>query len=173
MALPVLSDAPTHHPDCCLSLSNSLFTTLDRILSSTDGHILSIGSGSGLFEATLASRHPGWVVEGVEVSSSLNKYLPEESAYVVGGTWDLCLRARDAAVWIFVYPRVPALVERYLTTFGNSSIQLAIFLGPRADWADFQASFQAAGFAPVEIIEECGLAPYEMMSVIRKDTADS
>lgn len=168
MILPTLSDVPTHHPDCCLSLSNNLLATLDQTISTVHGPILSIGSGSGLFEALLASKNTAREVEGVEVSSSVNKYLPEESTYAVGGTWDLCSRAQDAAIWVFVYPRVPALVKRYFETFGGASVRLAIFLGPKADWADFEESFQATGFMSPEIFEECGLVPYELMAIVRK-----
>ncbi|EKG17087.1 hypothetical protein MPH_05659 [Macrophomina phaseolina MS6] len=168
MALPTLSDVPTHHPDCCLSLSNNLFSILTHTISTVPGPILSIGSGSGLFEALLASRTTSRMIEGVEVSSSVNKYLPEESAYVVGGTWHLCPRARDAAIWVFVYPRVPALVKKYFEALGSTSVKLAVFLGPKADWADFQDAFEASGFLSPEIIEKCGLVPYEMMAIIRK-----
>ncbi|OJD36346.1 mitochondrial presequence protease [Diplodia corticola] len=170
--LPTLSDVPTHHPDCCLSLSNSLFSTLSQILSPSKGPVLSIGAGSGLLEAILGSRDPIRTVEGVEVNSSVNKYLPEESSFVVGGTWDLCPRARDASVWVFVYPRVPALVERYFETFGQARLELAVFLGPKADWADFQCAFRVPGFTNAEIVEDCGLVPYEVMAVIRKEQAD-
>lgn len=169
--LPTLSDVPTHHPDCCLSLSNALFSKLDEILSVSKAPVLSIGAGSGLFEAILSSRDPSRTVEGVEVNSSVNKYLPEESTFVVGGTWDLCPRAEDIPIWVFVYPRVPALVKRYFEIFGQARLQLAIFLGPRADWADFQDSFIVPGFTSVEIVEDCGLVPYEVLAVIRKESA--
>lgn len=169
MALPTVVDVPAHHPDCCLSLSTKLFATLEQILSATSGPVLSIGSGSGLLEAAVASRGTLQAIEGVEVSSSVNKYLPEELAYVVGGTWDLCPRAKEAAAWIFVYPRLPALVKQYFQSFGQANVELAVFLGPKADWADFEDAFQAPGFASVEVIEDCGLVPYEMMAVVRKE----
>ncbi|KAK7531717.1 uncharacterized protein J3D65DRAFT_124626 [Phyllosticta citribraziliensis] len=168
MALPMLSSTPRHHPDCCLSLSATFLSKLDVLLPAHGCLALSIGSGSGFFEAQLQAHDPALHVEGVEVNSSINKYLPEEATWEVGGTWDICPRAKAAQAWIFVYPREPGLIKRYFDAHADGEVTVVVWLGPRLDWEDFQDCFKFPAFAPVEIIEDCGLAPYEMMAVTRR-----
>lgn len=177
--LRALSDSPRHFPDCCLSLSTVLFSkvheilqAIDRAENGTDGTstVLSVGSGSGLFEAHLQSyiidkdtnSMPRFVVEGVEVNASpgLNRYLSEGSVHIVDGTWDLCTRVAspDVKCWIFVYPRQPSLVLKYFQTFLVNSqaldsqenenlntlagVEQIIWLGPKSDWYDFASVFK-------------------------------
>ncbi|KAF2091797.1 hypothetical protein K490DRAFT_31788 [Saccharata proteae CBS 121410] len=169
MDLPNLLDDPKHHPDCCLGLSKPLIDKLILLLPKAPDVSLSIGSGSGLLEAYLAQRNCR--IEGVEVNSNVNTYLPEESTYTVGGTWDLCDRAAAAKAWIFVYPRTPKLVTQYVETYGSAAVQVIVWLGPRVDWADFEACFQNLSGVQIEVGEDCGVVtPYEMLAVIRKTT---
>ncbi|KAK7521257.1 uncharacterized protein IWZ02DRAFT_282871 [Phyllosticta citriasiana] len=168
MAFPPLSSTPRHHPDCCLSLSATFLSELDSLLSADGCLALSIGSGSGFFEAQLQAHDPTLLVEGVEVDSSINKYLPEEATWNVGGTWDLCPRAKEAQVWIFVYPRDPGLIKRYFDAHADGKVEIVIWLGPRLDWEDFQDCFKSPAFGPIGIVEDCGLAPYEMMAVTKR-----
>ncbi|KAI1148160.1 hypothetical protein F4825DRAFT_111438 [Nemania diffusa] len=160
--LPTLQDEPTRYAGCCLSLSNPLLATISSLLTSThaaaadershDEHapergpalILSIGSGTGLFEELLHTHlnnpirldasppppnHAGtsrwrrsWRVEGVEVHPAVNAHLPADRMSHVPGTWAVhAARARDAAALMFVYPRDGALVRRYVNMFMSES----------------------------------------------------
>lgn len=102
-------------------------------------------------------------------SSSLNRYLPSERRVVVDGSWDVldrdglenldlewALRGiggqtegvegdgdRDVGL-MFVYPRLPSLVKRYLDVWMGSRDKLAsvVWAGPRADWEDYQGLFE-------------------------------
>ncbi|KAI3319876.1 hypothetical protein HD806DRAFT_251106 [Xylariaceae sp. AK1471] len=109
------------------------------------GLVLSIGSGTGLLEELLHTyltthvthdtqllregdrdnRCWRWRVEGVEVNSNVNVYLPEDRINHVPGTWAVLekkrTRARDAVVLLFVYPRDGALVRRYIDEFMTTS----------------------------------------------------
>lgn len=128
--------------------------------------VLSIGSGTGLLEALLLQhiqsqsqdpvshlRHLG--VEGVEVQPAtnkphLNKYLPEHAAIAVLGTWETCARLRDPDVstLLFAYPRQPRLVSQYVAEAAlqhvppASGVMLIVWLGPAADWLDFEPCFR-------------------------------
>jgi hypothetical protein len=180
MQLPSLTTSPKHYPDCCLSLSTKFVDFLTQTLLDVirNGLVLSIGSGSGLLEAYLLSR---WTedlsydinIEGVEVFSDppVNRYLPEEATNVVTGTWDISTRAVDATALLFVYPRQPDLVKKYMKRLlgPNCVTELVIWLGPRADWVDYEVNFlNIAGFKDVEKIDNCGLAGYEMMAMLRR-----
>jgi len=186
MALPPLSNEPQRHPQCCLSMSTGLINNLVSQIVLTprteQGPILSIGSGSGFVEAYLLETfailpqdhsHHGLLIEGVEVSSPapMNEYLPEECTHIVNGTWDLCSRAEAASTLLFIYPRTPTLLYKYLEAFvkPEGKIVLVVWLGPRADWVDFGPCLDGLpGFVEPIVIEDCGLAEYEMMSIVRK-----
>lgn len=171
MGLPVLNDVPFHRPDCCLSLSTVLIAELVRLLPCEPEFTLSIGSGSGLLEALIMQHGPMRTVTGVEVNSTVNKYMPEESVHVVTGTRDLCRVAAAAYAWLFVYPREPKLVAQYLQLYSDTTVQLVVWLGPRADWEDHEPLFRSSAFNIIEIPQDCGLAPYEMMAAITKGTS--
>lgn len=185
-----LETTPSRHPDCCLSLSTVLLDNLTSLLvrqldatSDSDKLVLSVGSGSGLLEALLcekwsASDELGLFIEGIEVrqssnSTSLNKYLPEQHHSTVKGTWDLTGRTSEAAVLMFVYPRNPQLVTRYLSECANlneSKCETAIWLGPKCDWTDFERCFTELHRWSTHIVpdEGSGLLDYEMMAYIEK-----
>lgn len=198
MADVKLGDEPKRHADCCLSLSTTLLNVLTSIVNrrvksgapgaDSERLVLSIGSGSGLLEALLQQKwataprddaSSGLFIEGVEVQqqsgkpSLLNKYLPEQHHSGVKGTWDLSPRAADAAVLMFVYPRSPELVRRYLdeaTTQMRGRLGLVIWLGPKCDWAEFEGAFTGYSEWDTRVVpdDESGLFGYEMIAVLEK-----
>ncbi|KXJ86206.1 hypothetical protein Micbo1qcDRAFT_237133 [Microdochium bolleyi] len=100
----------------------------------------------------------------------------------------------EVAALMFVYPRQPGLVRRYVDAVlappssgarGRRGPRVMIWLGPRADWADFRPCFEAGqprGGADdgddkdsehgvvrsTRVLEgsEAGLLDYEMMSIV-------
>ncbi|KIW47377.1 uncharacterized protein PV06_00077 [Exophiala oligosperma] len=157
LPLPTLSSTPVQHPDCCLGLSTALLDTILHIFhaysqpanprESTKDRVrcLSIGSGTGLFEATLITssarnRHSFDLdLLGLEVASSTtaNKYLPHELRCTVPSTSSLYDEASEFDVWIFVYPRDPNLAKKYLDLAAcerSKNPRLVLFLGPKADF---------------------------------------
>lgn len=187
MDLPELSDTPSRHPDFCLSISTKLIHTLTTIVAtngpvSNNNLILSVGSGSGLLEALLLKHLDAlpdstskFTIQGVEVRSSpaeapVNKYLPEQHYTTVRGTWELSPLLDAAYMLLFVYPRKPGLVNRYLAE-RPASLRIVLWLGPRADWEVFGGCFQGLkGFGDVDIIEvdNSGVAEFEMIAVVRR-----
>ncbi|KAL2833537.1 hypothetical protein BJY01DRAFT_93112 [Aspergillus pseudoustus] len=170
MSLPSLTQTPTLYPNCCLSLSTPLLTYLASILPSQPHFTLSIGSGSGLLEALITAHHRNVHIEGVEVNSSVNLYIEEQNINVVTGTWDLCSRAAQARAWMFVYPREPKLVGKYIETFGDGDIDQILWLGPKMDWADYEGCFEQTGFGNRRVYDgdSIGGAEFEMVVVLSK-----
>ncbi|KAL5335364.1 hypothetical protein BJX70DRAFT_326976 [Aspergillus crustosus] len=160
----LLSSSPKLYPNCCLSLSTTLVSHLHSLLPKSPAFTLSIGSGSGLLEALITHRHPDVLIEGVEVHASVNLYLAEQDINTVSGTWDLLPRAAQAKAWVFVYPREPKLVTKYIEMYGNE-VELILWLGPRADWADYECSFGNFG---LDVQKGVGEAEFEMLVVIRR-----
>ncbi|KUI62550.1 hypothetical protein VP1G_09665 [Cytospora mali] len=190
MNLPHLSDTPRRYPDFCLSISTRLIHALTDILSSAsstqggqhENLVLSVGSGSGLLEAhmqSLWSSLPGCnlAIEGVEVRTAeearpVNRYLSEEHYTTVRGTFEISPRGQEASALIFVYPREPVLIQRYLQAARedeDSPLRTVVWLGPKADWDTFAYCLRdVPGFCSVEIPQDCGVVEYEMMVVIRR-----
>lgn len=102
------------------------------------------------------------------MQSAVNRFLPEERMHTVAGGWGLCARARDAAAWMFVYPRDPALVSKYLDQFADGAVERVLWLGPRYDWADYEGCFAGSVFSQVEILEDIGVAGYECAVLARR-----
>lgn len=187
MDLPELNDTPGRQPDFCLSISNKLIHTLTTILITTgpdsnNNLVLSVGSGSGLLEAHLLKHLTSFpeststfTIQGVEVRSPptaapVNKYLPEQHSATVRGTWELSPLLDAADTLLFVYPREPGLVTRYLVA-RPASLRIVLWLGPRADWEVFGGCLQGLeGFGDVDIIEgeNAGVAEFEMIAVVRR-----
>lgn len=202
MDLPALDleQGPTRHPHCCLGLSSALLTTLttiivedDAVSSGDEQIVLSIGSGTGLFEALLASHsqrihdssslsRPRLVVEGVEVleprtgGETANKYLSEQYINTVRNSWEVTSRLRDLDVSavMFVFPRQPTLVTRYIDRIREDGLaaRMVIWLGPVADWVEFEPCFVTENGESLEVrrmentsgeLEAC-----EMMAVWRR-----
>lgn len=168
-----LSIVPKHHPDCCLSISRSLFTCLAGCLGEItesgpkETILLSVGCGTGFFEAAFAAylQEQGFSrikVEGVEVASAHVKYLSSELVHHVPGTRSICQRAQDAVILLFAYPREVDLIRRYLTQFG-SNVRTMVWLGPRNDWITQTQVLQSIpNFDESCILENAGLASYEV-----------
>ncbi|PLB46219.1 hypothetical protein P170DRAFT_439873 [Aspergillus steynii IBT 23096] len=163
-----LSPTPKAFPNCCLSISRTLTSHLASLLPKKPSFTVSIGSGSGLLEALISHRHSDVLIEGVEVNSTVNRYILEPDMNVVHGTWDLHPRVREAAAWMFVYPREPKLVSKYLETFSADEVEIIVWLGPRADWVDYEPCFRASMFSDVQVYEDVGVAGFEMLVVMRK-----
>ncbi|QDS73595.1 hypothetical protein FKW77_001552 [Venturia effusa] len=165
-ALPVISDVPRHHPDCCLSLSTRLVWQIGQhhLPGST---IISIGSGSGLLEALLQEQYPRTRVIGVEVNDMVNKYLSPGNSTTVKGTWDIYDKSSKDDTWLFVYPRSSGLISRYLQLL--TVPRSILWLGPRKDWEEFRSPFLAFGDFGIEEIGDAGLASYETMFVMKRE----
>jgi len=141
-----LSDRPTLYPDCCCSISRGLIQTLLFILPSDPELTISVGCGSGLLEALLLRESPKFNLHGVEVSSSVNRYLPEERMQLVPGTWALASSARDASAWIFVYPREVQLIKKYIQSYGKGVVRQIIWIGPLADREEVETMLLEQGW---------------------------
>ncbi|KIW17332.1 hypothetical protein PV08_04524 [Exophiala spinifera] len=187
LPLPTPTSTPLQHPDCCLGLSTTLVDTILHIFQAhTDTRpvanpreltkprlkCLSIGSGTGLFEALLTSRvtdHHTFELDlrGVEVASSTaaNKYLPHRQRCAVQSTSSVYEEASDFDVWLFVYPRDPRLVWKYLDCALKhaENPELLLFLGPKSDFlpsVDTQDESHQETFADVlgsvsDHLDEC------------------
>ncbi|KAJ5703440.1 hypothetical protein N7493_011829 [Penicillium malachiteum] len=161
-----LSSSPTRFPDCCLAISSNLISSMVALLPKEPAFTLSIGSGSGLLESLLGYQN-GVSVQGVEVGSSVNRYLAEEDMHVVTGAWGLYSFAQQATAWMFVYPRDPKLVTKYIDTYGDDAVELIVWLGPRVDWPDYEPCFRQSSFSELSF-PGIGLTPYEVAVVARK-----
>jgi len=169
MELSSLTDAPKHYPDCCLAISRPLLQNLASALPHAPQRVLSIGSGSGLLEATLLRFARDSIdIIGVEVSSAVNNYLPEQNTLCSGGTWALHPEARFTAAWMFVYPREPRLIELYLNNHLSDDLEIIVWLGPRCDWPDYAPIFEVCNAFKMALIEDCGAAPYEMLAIMNR-----
>ena len=167
--LPKLSGCPLRHADCCSSLSTSIISALRDFIPSLPRISLSIGSGSGLLESLLLQDHRNSGLFGVEVSAQVNKYLPEDRLHIVKGTWDLDPAAWYAEAWLFVYPREPHLLRKYLDEYGEGSVRRLIWLGPRADSEEYENVVESdqTGWRREEV-KDCGLVNYELLIVWTK-----
>lgn len=170
--LPQLTGDPQTIPDSCLSLSLPLLGAIHACLPPAPGLSLSIGSGTGLVEAlldSLAGPH-ALRLASVEVAPSPNKY--HAAHRTVPGTWALDGLAREAAAWLFVYPKQVGLVREYMAAYAAAgSVATVVYVGPRMDWDDFRGAFEP--FArDVEVwseerMEEVGGRAWECVAVIR------
>ncbi|KAF2156734.1 hypothetical protein K461DRAFT_3479 [Myriangium duriaei CBS 260.36] len=166
MAAISLSSVPQHYPDCCVALSQSLIESLASILPKSPELVLSIGSGSGLFEFLLHRHDPRINLRAVEVNNTLNKYLAESCVWVVGGTWATHTAASEASSWIFVYPREPKLVRLYIETHVSPLLRCIIWIGPRNDWHDYASLFVGPSW-DVNPLEELSTVSYELVVLVR------
>ena len=160
-----LNSSPKLLPGCCLAISNTLLAYMTSILPKQPSFTISVGSGSGLLEGLLTYVHPEVSVEGVEVESSINRYIAEERMHVVNGGWGVHPGAQHAAAWMFVYPRDPRLISTYIHMYGDQTVEMILWLGPRVDWADYEPSFRQSSFSDLSFPVDIGLAPYELLVV--------
>lgn len=162
-----LSPSPTRFPDCCLAISSTLITSMVSILPKKPAFTLSIGSGSGLLESLVSHSDDNTSVQGVEVGSAVNRYIAEEDMHVVTGAWGLFPFAQHATAWMFVYPRDPKLITRYINTYGDHAVELIVWLGPRVDWPDYEPRFRQSSFSQLSF-PDIGLEPFEIAVVAKK-----
>ncbi|KAF3811884.1 hypothetical protein GCG54_00003633 [Colletotrichum gloeosporioides] len=171
--LPQLTDFPQTIPDSCLSLSIPLLSALHALLPPAPTLTLSIGSGTGLVEALLQSLPDAAPLNlvSVEVAPSPNKY--HHPHRTVPGTWAVEGLAREAAAWMFVYPKQVALVREYMRLFVEGpGPEVVVYVGPRMDWGDFGGALEG-GERQVEVwgeegMEEVGGRGWEVVAVVRR-----
>ncbi|KAK2934231.1 hypothetical protein FoTM2_005477 [Fusarium oxysporum f. sp. vasinfectum] len=161
--------------------------------------VLSIGSGSGLLEALFlayinsqrqrsSSDHAMVNIEGVEVQQfgmrdHVNSYLPEQAIHTVRGSWDVTSRLQDSDVTalMFVYPRQPALISRYMKVIAEQGLKVEaiVWLGPMVDWEVFEPCFNTGHESCRFVVvgtkhgREVGLDEYESMAVARRTDCSS
>ena len=152
---------------------------------------LSIGSGTGLLEVLLQqhiTNHPpcgdrdrSFLIRGLEVVSAdtINRYLPQGAFDVVPGAWatsDVAI-APEVEAWLFVYPRQPSLVAKYVAMVQAeqeqaSHLMLMIWAGPIADWNDYGPVFEDLEFRgwSMKLIHgsSCGLSRWECLTLIER-----
>ena len=151
--------------DCCVGLSLPLLEILITRLPVQPAIILSIGCGTGILEALLLHRTSGQLnIFGVEVPSCVNKYLPQDKLLEVPDTASIHPDAMLASTLMFAYPRQPSLVAKYLEGSIDGALEQVIWVGHRSDWADVDVLLRAA-FHNLEIIEDLGVAAYELVVV--------
>lgn len=166
-----LNSTPKRFPDCCFGISKTLITTISALLPRHPNFTLSIGSGSGLLERLLTYSDVNITVQGVEVDSTINRHIAEEDMHVVGGGWGLYPGAKEAGAWMFVYPRDPRLITKYIETLGNEAVSMILWLGPKVDWADYEDRFQGSCFSELSFLDDCGLTPYETVVIARRPSS--
>ncbi|KAF2101503.1 hypothetical protein NA57DRAFT_72943 [Rhizodiscina lignyota] len=140
LPLPTLTDEPTKHYGSCTFLSIGLIQAMSLIISEAPGITASIGSGLALLEALLSHTTSECHLECVEVASFRNerKYLPEDKMHYVQGTWQVSSCARTARAWMFIFPRDLQLVEKYVAAYGDDSVELILWIGPRDDFPEYE-----------------------------------
>ena len=130
--------------------------------------VVSIGSGTGLLEALILREKPYLSLKAVEVSQSINLYLPSAIVDVVLGTWDISSTVAEAHCWIFVYPRDPRLFKTYVEASVDLYLAMIIWIGPRADAEAYVGLLDGAVWTR-KSCDDCGLGSYEvLMSWTRK-----
>jgi len=160
-ALPSISNDSVRLPHCCLTLSLEALTAIRSHLPSKPCKTLSIGCGSGLLEALL-NENSNLHVEGVEVSDNVNKFLPRDAIHTVKGTWQVFPQAQDFITWMFVYPRSPDLISKYISDISIIPSKI-LWIGPVQDWDVFVACFPTPHLTTEDPI---WLSPFEVLRVI-------
>ena len=79
----------------------------------------------------------------------------------LGALWSA---AQQAAAWMFVYPRDPKLITKYIDTHGDT-VDSIVWLGPRVDWSDYEPRFSQSPFSEVSFLDQIGLTPYDTVVV--------
>ncbi|CBX93598.1 hypothetical protein IAQ61_008325 [Plenodomus lingam] len=167
-SVPVLTAVPTAYSGCCLALTRSLVHYFNSLLPRPPSLALSIGSGFGLLETYLVTEPYTVHLIGVEVAPSPNSYLPADNHYAVHGSRFLCPLAADATAWLFVYPRRAGLVREYLAEYGDASVNLILWAGPKADWDDYKSCFSGCWQVQVHNADEVGGSAWELIVVATK-----
>ncbi|KAL8684713.1 MAG: hypothetical protein Q9218_008171, partial [Villophora microphyllina] len=136
--------------------------------------VLSIGHGHGVLEAHLLQACPTLNLLAIDIIHKQPQYLPEQNYLILPRSSEIYGNAKEAEVWMFIYPRDLGLVRRYLGHFPEGNVRTIIFVGPRADIREFEAGWgigresKGEGWRK-EMVEENGLKEYEGLVVWRKD----
>ena len=160
---------PEHFPDCCAGVSRPLMHAIIDRLPQDPALILSVGSGSGRFEAVLlevalVDRARVLHLRGVEVPPCINRHLDKDRVFRVPCTMSLHPEAFFASAWLFVYPRRASLVAKYLDAFTDGAMEMVSWLGHRNDWPEMESVLLAA-FIKLECIDGPGIPEYELLAV--------
>ncbi|KAK1836430.1 hypothetical protein QBC39DRAFT_248117 [Podospora conica] len=175
MSLPHLTPIPARHPASCASLSLSLLSLLDRVLPAPPSLTLSVGSGPGLLEAVFLETYPVRAAidpvisfYGVEVASStpVNRFLPEQNALEVAGTWAVAREAEEAKGLMFVYPRQKGLIQAYLDK--GTKVDVAVWIGPKCDMEEMAEPLRTWGVEDEDICGEGLVEDGEAVMVFRR-----
>ncbi|KAK0641367.1 hypothetical protein B0T16DRAFT_214061 [Cercophora newfieldiana] len=173
--IPELTPLPTRHPQSCVSLSLPLLSLLDRTFPPPPALTLSVGSGPGLLEAALLHHYPHRATTptsfyGIEVATDpnsvpVNRFLPEPNSLVVSGTWAVATEAKEAEGLLFVFPRQPGLIQRYLEV--GKGVQVVVWIGPWCDEEEMCRPLKEWGMRE-EINLEGVVEEGEMVAVYRR-----
>lgn len=175
MPLPQLTPLPARHPASCASLSLPLLSLLDRVLPAPPSLTLSVGSGPGLLEALFLDAYPSRTAiapvisfYGVEVASSttVNRFLPEQNALEVAGTWAVAKEVEEARGLMFVYPRQKGLIQTYLHK--GAGVDMVVWIGPRCDVEEMTEPLRNWGVKDAEVYGEGLVEDGEAVLVFRK-----
>ncbi len=181
--LPFLANHPTRQPQSCASLSLPLLTLLDAVLPLPPHITLSVGSGPGLLEALLLSHYPSRAAisptisfYGIEVEvnpgdsnsnpAPVNRFLPEQNALVVHGTWTVADEADEVEGLLFVYPRQRRLIEAYLRR--GKHVRVVVWIGPRCDEEEMTGPLREWG-EEVEVTGAGLVEEGEVVAVFRRN----
>nr|POF17330.1 hypothetical protein CFP56_65197 [Quercus suber] len=163
--LSQLTLEPRAFSDSCASLSWPLITALTTRLPVSPELVLSVGCGAGLLEAMLLHATQSKInIRGVEVLSCANKHLPAQNFWQVATTMSIHPDAVLASALMFVYPRQPTLIARYLETCMSGAVEQVIWLGHRSDWPDASSLLQKF-FTSLEYTEGPAVAAYELLVI--------
>lgn len=138
--LPELTKQPSRYPGSCIFLSTDVVGLFCSAIPPKPSMTLSVGSGTGLLEAIVGKAKPTCTIECVEVESlrTEGKYVAQNRFHYVQGTWATCQRAQYASMWLFVFPRDPKLLKKYVDLNGDGQVRSILWLGPREDWPMFK-----------------------------------
>ncbi|KAI8609661.1 hypothetical protein BC830DRAFT_1149435 [Chytriomyces sp. MP71] len=118
---------------CCVTPVSTLLEQVSCNLDlRNDEAVLSIGSGSGLFELLLSSFFSCGSVIGVDVAP-INLFLPSASFFCIQTDEDpsLVLAGKNIVSLLSVYMRRPSLLQDYLQWFPN--VRKVVLVGPRSE----------------------------------------
>lgn len=164
--LPLISDNPVRLASCCPTLSQEVLSKISLRLPTKPSRTVSIGCGSGLLEALLM-KHSDVAIEGIEVTETINQFLPAEAFHTVIGTWQIFSEAHDYDAWMFVYPRSTDLLKKYVESISNNTAPILriIWIGPVQDWDVFSSCFTSSSRHHA-IDPPIWLSPFEILRVI-------
>ena len=173
-SLDEMGETPVYFADCCVGISKPLLTALVDQLLPSPALTLSIGCGSGLFEARLLQYMEKNFFKpmnlcGVEVMSCTNKYLSGERMLRVPSTTSLHPEAMLASALMFVYPRKADIVAMYIDALRGGALETVLWLGHRSDWPDIERGFHDTS-CQLELVDGPGLSEAELLAIATMPT---